>query len=55
MEFFLMLRDQKRSPHFLEMELQAVASHQMWALGSEPRFSIRAASAIDHWAISPLI
>ena len=39
---------QKRASQPLEMELEMVMSHPIWALGTEPRSSARSASVLNH-------
>lgn len=40
-------RGRKTALDTLEVELQAAVSHLIWVLGTEPRLSARAASALD--------
>jgi hypothetical protein len=47
-------RGQRREPELLRLELHVVVSCHVDA-GLEPWFSGRAASALDHWAISPAL
>ena len=46
-------RGQKRVLDVLELELQAVVSHLVRALGTEPGSSVRAANALNPQVISP--
>ena len=39
----------------LELDLEEVMSHLRWVLGTEPRSSARAASALNLCAISPAL
>lgn len=41
-------RSQKRVLNFLEPELQVVVTHSMWVHRTEPTFSARSASALNH-------
>lgn len=41
----------QRALDSLELELQEAMSHQMWLLRTEPRFSARAVSSLNCWAI----
>lgn len=38
---------------FLELELEEVVSHHLWALGAKLRFHAKAVHALNSWAVSP--